>query len=389
MTERVRCYDCHRPKTHCVCGLIVEIDNRTEILILQHPRERSHAFNTARLVKLSLRRAEIVVDHGGKLASDETLPERLAGYGLLYPRPGAMDLAQVPEDERPKKLVVLDGTWYHARSMYRDIKALQDLPHYTLPAGQVSGFKIRKQPKDYCLSTLEAIQSALTCLEPEAPGLDTLTRSFDAMQTQHLAASAEPTPRRKRFKQKPPHKYLPAALTRSFDSLIVVYAEMSPVAIKGQPRQLLTFAAERPSTGECMHCVLKDAFQGADQWSFLRLSESDIEQGCTLAELQTTWDAFRRPGDVMAAWSPNTVEVINAHLQDELPTVAIRRIYFDHRPSRGCLEQIVVQEDLLSQSASDLHQSEMTRTEERLWNVAAVARLLHDIPTEALVADVH
>lgn len=389
MTERVRCYDCHRPKAHCLCRLIVEVDNLTEILILQHPRERSHAFNTARLVKLSLRRAEVVVDHGGKLASDETLPERLAGYGLLYPRPGALDLAQVPKAERPKKLVVIDGTWYHARAMYRDIKALQDLPHYTLPAGQVSGFKIRKQPKDYCLSTLEAIQSALTCLEPETAGIDMLTRSFDAMQAQHLAASAEPTPRRKQFKRKPQHRYLPDALTQSFDSLIVVYAEMSPVAIKGQPRELLTFAAERPSTGERMHGVLKDALQDADQWSFLRLSESEIEQGCTLAELQSTWDAFRRPGDVMAAWSPNTVKVINAHLKGELPTVELRRNYFNHRPCRGCLEQIVVEEGLLSQPDSDLHQSEMSRTRERLWNVAAVAQLLHDVPTEARVDHVH
>ena len=77
---------------------------------------------------------------------------RLEGFGLLYPSPSARDLSQLPKAERPTKLVVLDGTWHHARAMYHYMDVLHGLPHYTLPAGLVSGFRIRKQPKSYCLS---------------------------------------------------------------------------------------------------------------------------------------------------------------------------------------------------------------------------------------------
>ncbi len=380
MTDRARCYDCHRPEAHCLCHLIEPIDHVTEILILQHPRERAHAFNTARLAERSLRHATMKVGYGSELAKDEALVRELEGCGLLYPRPGALDLSQVPADERPKKLVVLDGTWHHARAMYRDIPTLQGLTHYTLPAGQVSGFRIRKQPKDYCLSTVEAIQSALECLEPETPGLEALLRPFDAMQQQHIDSMGSPTPRRKKPKRVREGSQLPPQLKDEFESLVVVYGEMSPVTVQGERRQLLTFAAERPATGERMIHVLRNAGVTEEEWSFLRLDLRDIQTGSTLAELQAAWDAFRRPGDAMGAWSRSTLNVIGAHLQNCGPTVLLKAAYCNRHKERGCLEQLVVREGLIAAEELARREREMSRTEERLLNAVVMAQFLRQAP---------
>lgn len=383
MSQRARCYDCHRPVVHCLCELIDPIDHRTEFLILQHPRERWHAFNTARLAELSLNGATVRVGHGKVLGADADLAKEVQGYGLLYPRPGALDLSQLAPEDRPEKLIVLDGTWHHARGMYRDIEALQSLPHYTLPPGQVSGFKIRKQPKDYCLSTIEAIQSALVCLEPETPGLDTLLRPFEVMQTQHMQAMGSPTPRRKKprpIKEKSP---LPPQLKNEYESLVVTYAEMSPVTREGEPRQLLTFAVERPATGERMQHVIAVQDQPenplAEVWEFLRLSPEAMAAACTIDELREAWRAFQRPGDLMAAWSRSTLEVIGAHLPEQGPTLLLKAAYCNRRPERGCLEEIVVKEDLLTPEELDRNQREWSRTQERLHNAVVMAGLLHEL----------
>ena len=52
------CYECHKPRGLCVCGNIPRVDNRTSILVLQHPRERLHPIGTARFVRLGLARGE-------------------------------------------------------------------------------------------------------------------------------------------------------------------------------------------------------------------------------------------------------------------------------------------------------------------------------------------
>ncbi|QDV06769.1 DTW domain protein [Planctomycetes bacterium Poly30] len=379
MSERVRCYDCHRPAAHCLCELITPIEHRTEILILQHPRERGHAFNTARIAEMALRNATVRVGHGAELGADDALAADLRGYGLLYPRPGALDLSQLAPVDRPEKLIVLDGTWHHARAMYRDIEPLQSLPHFTLPAGQVSGFRIRKQPKDYCLSTIEAIQSALACLEPDTQGLDTLLRPFEAMQTQHMAAMGTPTPRRRKprpFKEKSP---LPPELKDAYGSLVVTYAEMGPFREPGEPRLLLTFAALRPATGERMQRVIACPDQPEEMWAFLRLSQEERQQACSIEDLRAAWRAFRRPNDVMAAWSRSTLDVIGSHLPEQGPTLLLKAAYCNRRAERGCLEQIVVKENLLTADELERNQRELSRTDERLHNAAVMAALLHEI----------
>src|SRR5437773_3307820 len=124
-----RCYGCFRPKGDCFCAAIPAIANRTEVLILQHTRERFHAFNTARMVHRALRNSSLLVDYTADLAARLRLGPRAA---LLYPQGDAELISDLPPDQRPEQLVILDGTWHHAKTFVRDIAALRDLPRYRL-----------------------------------------------------------------------------------------------------------------------------------------------------------------------------------------------------------------------------------------------------------------
>lgn len=388
MTVRVRCYDCHRPQSQCLCGFIESVDPRTEILILQHPRERAHAFNTARIAERALKGARIKVGYGEQLAADERLGAELAEFGLLYPSPGAMDLSEVPEGERPAKLVVLDGTWHHARAMYRSIEALHGLQHYTLPEGQVSAFRIRRQPKSYCLSTLEAIHSALLCLEPATPGLDRLMRPFDAMQRQHMDSMTSSAPRFNAKHKRRQRKPLPDVLRDRFGSLVVVYGEMGPASAGQERRPLLTFAAERPATGERMEALIDtkglQSVEEAERWPFLRLDGAPLGDAVSLAELARRWKEFLRQGDVVAAWSKSTLHVVDAHLPGpsggppEHERLVLKRVYCAWHAPRGCLEEIVAAQGLMDEPERLRLLQDCSRTEERLANAVAMARHIRD-----------
>lgn len=174
------CYGCIRPRGDCLCATIPTIDNRTEVLILQHLREQFHPFNTGRLVHRALRRSQLAVANNQKLA--ESLPTLLKPRaGLLYPGPEAALISELPVDQRPDQLVILDGTWLHAESMIRDIPQLRGLHCCRLAPTEPSCFRIRRAPDPLALSTVEATVAALRVLEPDTPGLDRLLAAFVAM----------------------------------------------------------------------------------------------------------------------------------------------------------------------------------------------------------------
>ena len=382
MSARERCLECLRPAAHCLCGAISPIDHRTEILILQHSRERSHPFNTARIAERCLRQSRILVDRGGRLKSDRSLHEQLAGFGLLYPGDGARDLSTLPEAEMPKGLVVIDGTWHHARAMYRDIAALRDLPKFTLPRGEVSGFKIRRQPFEYCLSTIEAIHAALRYTEPNTPGLANLLAPFEAMQALQLARPNAPSPRLRRRPRSERGPELPAAFRERFDALVVVYGELTPRTCEEmkQPmgdRPLLTLAAERPASGERMMVALDHDQLTQGSWPFFRLDRGDHASASCPAEMAETWRAFERPGDVLATWNTGTSKQWYETFGGPRAPLVLKAHYCNHRTGRGTLDEIVASEALLTESALDKNRGERSRTEERLANAVAVAKLLH------------
>ncbi|MDH1011466.1 DTW domain-containing protein [Pseudomonas nicosulfuronedens] len=187
--SRARCPRCERPLNHCLCALIPRLDNRTRVLLLQHPSEVGHALNTARLAMLGLTNAELMV---GEDFSDLDLSAWDAW--LLFPGESAVALAELaarPAD-KPRLLVVPDGTWRKARKLLYLNPNLALLPRVVLPEGLTSRYRLRKAPAEGALSTIEAVVQALDALDAPRSHVD-LLRPFDALIDGQIAAIGEET----------------------------------------------------------------------------------------------------------------------------------------------------------------------------------------------------
>src|SRR5688572_8249283 len=164
---RERCHRCRKPSIVCVCSGVPLLSNRTEVIILQHPKEREHPFGTARFAELGLRNVRTLVHYGlGRSPSPlGSLPE---GAALIFPGEGAADLREARE---PSALVFLDGTWAQARTLYRINPVLRSLPRYRIVPRVQGRYQIRSEPELDCTSTIEAIAEALAIVEPSLEGI--------------------------------------------------------------------------------------------------------------------------------------------------------------------------------------------------------------------------
>src|SRR5437870_47321 len=59
--EVPECPDCGKPLPLCICDSITPIENRVELLILQHPQEQDRNLGTARLAALHFKSAVLKI----------------------------------------------------------------------------------------------------------------------------------------------------------------------------------------------------------------------------------------------------------------------------------------------------------------------------------------
>jgi len=338
------CHSCHKPAKACVCASVARVDNRTGIYVLQHPRERHHAVGTERLARLGLRHARIEVrgprEHRERPAY---LPDDIA---LLYPGGNARELAGLTAAERPANLLVLDGTWTHTRTMYRDWNWLHSLPHVKLTPPRPSQYRIRAEPRAECVSTIEAIVYALQILEPDTRGLEKLLESFSRMIDTQVDLS------KKNWNPRPKHRMASASRRRGGllhcvpAHLIVGYAEFLPRA-PGHSAQLVYWTAVRPSTGALFEFVLRPS---SDAHASVRLAEAGlamklVEAGRTREEFEAAWRQFCTDQDVVAAWNQSTLTLLTYPLPAH--RVELKRVYCNFRRVKaGHLDEVVAREGL-------------------------------------------
>src|SRR5882757_5836595 len=55
------CPDCGKPLPLCICDSVTPIENRIQLLILQHPQEQDRALGTARLTALHFAKAVVKI----------------------------------------------------------------------------------------------------------------------------------------------------------------------------------------------------------------------------------------------------------------------------------------------------------------------------------------
>lgn len=358
----------------CLCGLLPRIATRTEIAILQHPRERDHPFGTARLLALALPSARIAVAHGG-WSGDLCLPLDLPkGAALLYPHPQATDLAALPPAERPATLVVLDGTWAHARRLYRHNPWLSALRHVCIRPSAPGRYRIRREPHPHCLSTLEAVVEALRILEPGAPDLDRLLAAFEGMVDRQLAHLdvAVPHGRHKRPRRRPSRR-LPERLADP--DLLIAYAESSrPGGDPTAPRELVQWCAVHLRSGAVFEALLRPAggLPAAAHLRHMGLDAGELRAGLPLAEARRAFGRFAGSSAPVAAWSPSMFTFAAPLLEADREQLCLKAAWCNVRNRRpGVLEEVVRREEL-----TPVPVAVQGRARTRLGNAVAIARWL-------------
>jgi tRNA-uridine aminocarboxypropyltransferase len=164
---RPSCWRCRRPLGGCYCSLIRHFASEPRMIILSQPREAKHRLGTGRMAHLCLSNSVLIegVDFTLDQRVNREIDDPLNFPVLLYPSSDSIDLSILNRRQRTalipsrQRLVVfvLDGTWKSARKMIRSSQNLRRLPAISFTPPTPSAYRIRRQPRPQCYSTIEAI----------------------------------------------------------------------------------------------------------------------------------------------------------------------------------------------------------------------------------------
>jgi DTW domain-containing protein YfiP len=308
---RVVCERCRRPASVCYCAHLSSIETKTRVLLLQHPRERDMAIGTARMASLCLPNAELAVgigwDDSPVLARALSDPERPAV--LLYPGPGAIDVATNPP-AGPVTLIVIDGTWAQAKTMVRKNPRLRELPRYTFVPPAPSEYRIRREPKETYVSTIEALVFVLGALEKDPARFHALLAPFRAMIDAQIDCERRFQGGRTRHaKKKLAGPRAPRVFGERFDDLVCVVGEANAWPYCSRERgvlyedELVHWVGHRVSTGETFDFVVTPRNPLAPRTpAYVGLAAERLATGGTLDDLKVQWRAFAKESDVVCFW---------------------------------------------------------------------------------------
>jgi len=148
-------------------------------VILMHTKEaKKQKTGTARLAKLCLTNAELLI--GTDFTRNERVNSLLrdTSYSpfVLYPGPKAVNFKTpgnpLLQEGKTLLIFVIDGTWACAKRLLNKSRNIHALPRLSFFRGYNSQFAIKKQPREYCVSTIEALY--YLCGEAEEAGYENL-----------------------------------------------------------------------------------------------------------------------------------------------------------------------------------------------------------------------
>jgi DTW domain-containing protein len=311
---RAVCYRCRRPASVCYCSHIRPVDTTTRVVVLQHPRERDMPVGTAHMASLCLPNAEVHVGvhWSGSKALARALSDPARPAALLYPGKEAIDVVRTPPAS-PVTLIVVDGTWSQTRKVVRENPELAALPRYAFTPPTPSEYRIRKEPHETCVSTIEALVHVLGALEGDPARCQALMLPFRAMVEAQLAYVRDPSSGRRRLARAPrqPRPRVPALLGERAADLVCVVGEANAWPYNSRerdanpPDELVHWVAHRITTGETFECVIAPRNSLSSRTPvLLDLSPDLMLSGDTVATFLAKWRAFLRDTDVVCAWSP-------------------------------------------------------------------------------------
>jgi DTW domain-containing protein YfiP len=196
------CPHCGKPLPLCICDSIARLENRTSLLILQHPQEQDRALGTARLTALHFKKAVLKIGLSwpslskalGRPVAD---PSRWAVLYLGSAKVSDLDtdseiVAINRKGEREDNqrailsgiegVVLLDGTWSQAKALWWRNPWMLKCQRVILGPRRPSRYgQLRREPRRDGLSTIEAAAMLLAALEKRPDIAAALNESFERM----------------------------------------------------------------------------------------------------------------------------------------------------------------------------------------------------------------
>lgn len=149
-----------------MCDRLPRIETRTRVVVVMHGLEHNKSTNTGRLVHRCLPRSELVL-YGNDLPPLQERPWPADHTPVvLFPVAGAQPVSDFLDVARAGKLalVVLDANWRQAARLRKRF-ASQNIPFVRAPDGAPTVYKLRNEPHEAGVSTLEAVARSLAVLE--------------------------------------------------------------------------------------------------------------------------------------------------------------------------------------------------------------------------------
>jgi DTW domain-containing protein YfiP len=199
------CAQCRKPQALCICDGIARIDNKVSLIILQHPQEQDRELGTARLTVLHFKNAMLKIGLSWpsltKILGHPTDPKRWAIAYLGSAKAAEIlpdcDIVVVNKscravDRQDAELreidgiILLDGTWSQAKALWWRNAWMLKCKRVVLAPKRPSRYgKLRREPRNDGLSTIEAAAMLLARLESDPDIESALNVSFERLLTRY------------------------------------------------------------------------------------------------------------------------------------------------------------------------------------------------------------
>lgn len=169
IVKREVCKACERPIALCYCSLIKSWPNHWPVHLIQHYKEKTHPYGTAKIAQLSLNSINTIeLQDQANFMPTSSEADRWQNAILIYPADAidkeTLDIQSL-KGKTPRPLVFIDGTWRKSKAIVLGSPFLQKLPRYSFTSSEMPRYRIRKAKRLDFYSTLEAIVTVLNTVE--------------------------------------------------------------------------------------------------------------------------------------------------------------------------------------------------------------------------------
>ena len=113
---RETCPDCNYLKINCLCHAISKVATKTDVVVLQHPKESTHAKNTVKLLGNSIDKIRIFVgkNEDDFKAAATQLSADIKTTVVIYPNNKSTELKALTNNIAIERIILIDGSWKQA-----------------------------------------------------------------------------------------------------------------------------------------------------------------------------------------------------------------------------------------------------------------------------------